>query len=93
MTLVPGNQEIAAKYQDRIYVFDDDVNREKFLKSPEDYISKDAPLKPPPIRLLLLGARGAGKTLHGRWLAEKLQIFHISFKELLQVSFLQIDPI
>lgn len=38
----------------------------------------------PPIRLLLLGPRGAGKTLHGRNLAKKLGLFHISFKDRLQ---------
>lgn len=38
----------------------------------------------PPIRLLLLGPRGAGKTLHGRQIAKKLGLFHISFKDRLQ---------
>ena len=36
------------------------------------------------MRLLILGARGSGKSLHGRHLAKKLGIFHISFKERLQ---------
>lgn len=34
--------------------------------------------------MLILGARGAGKTLHGRQLAKKLGLFHISFKDRLQ---------
>jgi len=34
--------------------------------------------------MLLLGARGAGKTLHGRQIAKKLGLFHISFKDRLQ---------
>ena len=38
----------------------------------------------PPLRLLLLGPRGAGKTLHGRHLAQKLGLFHIQFRERLQ---------
>lgn len=38
----------------------------------------------PPVRLLILGPRGAGKTLHGRHLAKKLGLFHISFRERLQ---------
>lgn len=42
------------------------------------------PMQPPPVRLLILGARGAGKTLHGRQLAKKLGLFHISFKDRLQ---------
>ena len=40
--------------------------------------------QPPPLRLLILGPRGSGKTLHGRHLAEKLGLFHIAFKERLQ---------
>ena len=34
----------------------------------------------PPLRLCILGARGAGKTLHGRQIAEKLGVFHICFE-------------
>ena len=36
------------------------------------------------MRLLILGPKGSGKSLHGRFLAEKLGIFHIDFKERLQ---------
>ena len=38
----------------------------------------------PAVRLLLLGAKGSGKTLHGRLLAKKFGVFHISFKDRLQ---------
>jgi len=40
--------------------------------------------KAPPVRLLLLGPRGSGKTLHGRQMARKMGLFHISFKDRLQ---------
>lgn len=40
--------------------------------------------QPPPLRLLLLGPRGAGKSLHARYLAKKLGLFHIQFHERLQ---------
>ena len=33
---------------------------------------------------MLIGAKGAGKTLHGRLLAKKFGVFHISFKDRLQ---------
>jgi adenylate/nucleoside-diphosphate kinase len=33
---------------------------------------------------LILGPKGAGKTLHGRNLARKLGLFHIQFRERLQ---------
>lgn len=41
-------------------------------------------LQPPPIRLLIIGPKGAGKTLHGRQLAKQMGVFHISFKDRLQ---------
>jgi len=41
-------------------------------------------VQPPAIRLLMLGPRGSGKTLHGRTLAKKLGLFHIQFREYLQ---------
>lgn len=34
--------------------------------------------------MFIIGPKGAGKTLHGRYLAERLGIFHIDFKERLQ---------
>ena len=36
------------------------------------------------MRLLILGAKGSGKTLVGRELAKKFGVFHISFKDRLQ---------
>lgn len=40
--------------------------------------------QPPPIRVLILGPKGAGKSLHGRHLAAKLGLFHIKYRERLQ---------
>ena len=41
-------------------------------------------LQPPPLRLLMLGPKGAGKTQHGKLLARKQGLFHIQFRERLQ---------
>jgi len=41
-------------------------------------------VQPPAIRLLIMGPRGAGKTLHSRTLAMKLHMFHIQFRDYLQ---------
>lgn len=82
--LNPGNPEVAAVFREKVYYFSTNESRDKFLEDPGSFLSKDAPLKPPPIRLLILGAKGSGKTLHGRFLAEKLGCFHISFRERLQ---------
>lgn len=87
--LWPGNPDIAAKYREKVYYFKSSDNRSKFVEKPDEYLPKDRPLTPPPPRILILGAQGSGKTTHGRWLAKKLGIFHISFRERLQVCDLQ----
>ncbi|KAK7500075.1 hypothetical protein BaRGS_00008622, partial [Batillaria attramentaria] len=82
--LFPGNPETAARYREKVYYLSSPEARDKFLANPESYLPKNKPLKPPPLRLLILGPRGSGKTTHGRHLAEKLGLFHIAFKERLQ---------
>ena len=82
--LWPGNPEIAAKYREKVYYLSTTEARESFLLKPEDFLPKEQPLEPPPVRLLILGPRGSGKSLHGRHLAHKLGLFHISFRERLQ---------
>lgn len=83
--LWPGNPDIAAKFRERIYYFKSTEFREVFVKNPTTFLPTDKPLNPPPPRILILGARGAGKTMHGRWLAEEMGTFHISFRERMQV--------
>ena len=40
--------------------------------------------KAPPIRLIVLGPRGSGKSTQARELAEKLDLFHFKFRDRLQ---------
>ncbi|XP_034265034.1 adenylate kinase 9 isoform X2 [Pantherophis guttatus] len=82
--LYPGNTENAAKYREKYYYFSTPENRDKFLENPDEYVSHNEPLKAPPIRICLLGPHGIGKTVCARWLADKLNIFHIQFEERLQ---------
>lgn len=82
--LWPGIVECAAKYRERTYFFSSTDARATFLADPNSYLPINRPLEPPPIRLLILGPKGAGKTLHGRQLAKQIGVFHISFKERLQ---------
>ncbi|XP_039207110.1 adenylate kinase 9 isoform X2 [Crotalus tigris] len=82
--LYPGISENAAKYREKYYYFSTPENRDKFLENPEEYVSHNEPLKAPPIRICLLGPHGVGKTGCSRWLADKLNIFHIQFEERLQ---------
>uniref|UniRef100_A0ABM5G8U0 Adenylate kinase 9 isoform X3 n=1 Tax=Pogona vitticeps TaxID=103695 RepID=A0ABM5G8U0_9SAUR len=82
--LCPGLTENTAKYREKFYYFATPEYRDKFLETPEEYLSHNEPLKAPPIRICLLGSHGAGKTVCARWLADKLGIFHIQFEERLQ---------
>ena len=44
--------------------------------------------QPPPLRVLLLGARGTGKTEVGRRVASTLGVFHVALRDYLQEQFL-----
>uniref|UniRef100_A0A8D0GJC1 Adenylate kinase 9 n=1 Tax=Sphenodon punctatus TaxID=8508 RepID=A0A8D0GJC1_SPHPU len=87
--LYPGISEHGAKYREKTYYFSSPENREKFLENPEEYVAHNEPLQAPPLRMFLLGVHGAGKTICGRWLADKLGIFHIQFEEHLQELIMQ----
>ncbi|NWI93922.1 KAD9 kinase, partial [Pitta sordida] len=82
--LRPGLHEHAAKYKEKIYYFSTSEYRDKFLKSPEEYVAHNQPIQAPPLRVYLLGTRGAGKTTCARQIADKLGIFHIQFEDYLQ---------
>eukprot|EP00795_Rhopilema_esculentum_P017699 gene17699-9356_t len=82
--LWPGSPDCAAKYREKVYYFSSPEARTKFLDNPKGYLPDREPLKPPALRLLVLGAKGSGKTLVGRELAKKFGVFHISFKDRLQ---------
>uniref|UniRef100_A0A4W3JUK3 Uncharacterized protein n=1 Tax=Callorhinchus milii TaxID=7868 RepID=A0A4W3JUK3_CALMI len=82
--LFPGNKDCSAKYREKYYYFSNQDARETFVKDPEKYTCNKEPLKIPPLRLIVIGARGSGKTMNSRWLADKLGIFHIQFKDHLQ---------
>ncbi|XP_023368209.1 adenylate kinase 9 [Otolemur garnettii] len=82
--LQPGSADDPVKYREKIYYFSSLEAKDKFLEHPEDYVAHNEPLKAPPLRICLLGPHGSGKTICGRQLAEKLEIFHIQFEEALQ---------
>ncbi|XP_034018068.1 adenylate kinase 9 [Thalassophryne amazonica] len=82
--LQPCTDKIAAKYREKTYYFSSTESRDCFIQKPEQFVAQTEPLKPPALRILMLGTRGSGKTTHGKWLAQKFGIFHIQFRELLQ---------
>jgi len=50
-----GFPQFACKYKDRLYYFADQSTQNKFLKEPEMYLGKGAPLKVPPVRICITG--------------------------------------
>eukprot|EP00111_Clytia_hemisphaerica_P024229 TCONS_00071384-protein len=82
--LWPGAADTAVKYREKVYFLSSPEVQERFLEDPKSFLPDDRPVKPPPIRLILLGPKGSGKTLHGRLLAKKFGLMHISFKDRLQ---------
>ncbi|XP_039637151.1 adenylate kinase 9 isoform X2 [Perca fluviatilis] len=83
--LWPCTGEIAAKYREKNYFFSSQAARDSFLQNPACFVAQTVPLKPPALRIFLLGTRGSGKTTQGEWLAQQLGIFHIQFREQLQM--------
>ncbi|KAM9316639.1 adenylate kinase 9 [Gastrophryne carolinensis] len=82
--LQPGLQDHAAIYREKTYYFSNPEARNTFLQNPEKYIVNKVPLQAPPLRILLIGTSGTGKSVNARWLANKIGLFHIQFHERLQ---------
>ncbi|GAB1605419.1 hypothetical protein Ahia01_000824000, partial [Argonauta hians] len=82
--LVPGRPEKAAKYENKTYYVSSLEMLEQFISQPEEYVPVYEPFQPPPFRICIIGVSGAGKTVYGRYLANKLKVYHISFREKLQ---------
>uniref|UniRef100_A0A8C5I2P8 Uncharacterized protein n=1 Tax=Gouania willdenowi TaxID=441366 RepID=A0A8C5I2P8_GOUWI len=83
--LWPCGDQIAAKYREKIYYFSSQEAKDLFLQNPAKFVSQTVPLKPPALRIFMLGTRGSGKTTQGAWLAQQLGLFHIQFREQLQM--------
>ncbi|XP_044232196.1 adenylate kinase 9 isoform X1 [Thunnus albacares] len=83
--LWPCTDEIAAKYREKTYYFSSIEAKESFLQNPQQFVAQMEPFKPPALRIFLLGVRGSGKTTQGEWLAHQLGLFHIQFREQLQM--------
>uniref|UniRef100_A0A3P9IZJ1 Adenylate kinase 9 n=1 Tax=Oryzias latipes TaxID=8090 RepID=A0A3P9IZJ1_ORYLA len=83
--LHPCTDDIAARYRERFYYFSSQEARESFLQNPAQFVAHSEPLKPPALRIFMLGPRGSGKSTLSKWLAEKLGLFHIQFIEVLQM--------
>uniref|UniRef100_A0A3P9MZW7 Adenylate kinase 9 n=1 Tax=Poecilia reticulata TaxID=8081 RepID=A0A3P9MZW7_POERE len=84
--LWPVTDKISAKYRERTYYFSTIEARYSFIENPGEFVAQGELLKPPPLRIFMLGARGSGKTTNGEWLAKQLGLFHIQFKEQLQMK-------
>lgn len=82
--LVPGNQDIKCKYREKIYRFTNEENRALFIENPDEYLPLKQTPQAPPHRIIILGPRGAGKSVQARKLANKLDIFHVKFRQKLQ---------
>ncbi|KAJ8009601.1 hypothetical protein DPEC_G00090590 [Dallia pectoralis] len=82
--LIPCLDDYAARYREKTYYLSSTEAKDRFLLSPDSYVSHTQLLQVPAPRILMLGVRGSGKTVHGKWLAEQLGLFYIQFRELLQ---------
>ncbi|CAF4826662.1 unnamed protein product, partial [Rotaria sp. Silwood1] len=82
--LVPGKPDFTLSYKSKTYRFANEDNRNLFLQTPLKYLPINKSPTLPAMRIVLIGAEGAGKSLHGRELAMKYNTFHIKFRDRLQ---------
>jgi hypothetical protein len=83
--LVPGNPELQCKYREKIYRFNNEESKQAFFDNPETYLPNGKKkIKIPAPRIFILGPRGSGKSTQARLLANKLDVFHIKFRDYLQ---------
>ena len=82
--LVPGNPEVQCKYRERFFRFTSEEARAQFIENPERFLTTRVPRAIPAPRILFMGPRGAGKSTQARFLADKLNIFHVKFRDYLQ---------
>ncbi|KAM7542180.1 hypothetical protein Aperf_G00000005329 [Anoplocephala perfoliata] len=84
--LKPGDPELVAVYKGLIYYFGGEENMAKFMADPEKYVGGNSrpSLNIPPLRIIILGPTGSGKTLHGRQIAKQFDLVHVSFHQMLQ---------
>lgn len=83
--LVPGNSELQAKYREKLYRFSSEESKAQFIEDPELYLpKKNERLKAPATRMIIIGPRGSGKSTQARILANKLDLFHVKFRDYLQ---------
>ena len=83
--LVPGNPELQCKYREKIYRFNSEESKQAFFDNPEIYLpNAKKKIKIPAPRIFILGPRGSGKSTQARLLANKLDVFHIKFRDYLQ---------
>jgi adenylate/nucleoside-diphosphate kinase len=68
--VVEGQTEFAASFNDRVFLFENEENRNAFCAQPKLYLQK-APEMPDRFRLLLSGPTGAGKSTVAHKLSEK----------------------
>ena len=79
--LRPGDPQLAARYRGEWYEMATVEARAAFVADPDAYAPRDRPVSLPPPRLCFIGPQAAGKTLHGRRIARRHRLPHVSFPE------------
>ncbi|XP_024146530.1 adenylate kinase 9 isoform X1 [Oryzias melastigma] len=83
--LHPCTDDIAARYRDRTFYFSSQEARDSFLQNPAHFVAHSEPLKPPALRIFMLGPKGSGKSSLSEELSQQLGLFHVQFIEMLQM--------
>ena len=81
--LVQGKPDFGAEYAGNVFVFDSEINQEKFLKNPQKFL-QTSPVMPEDFRLCILGPKKSGKHTQAEYLCVKYGWKLLDMNEILQ---------
>lgn len=68
--LIQGKPDFPAEFSGNVFLFDSEINQEKFIKNPQKYL-KTQPCMPEDFRLCILGPKRSGKHTQAEYLCAK----------------------
>ncbi|CAH1960894.1 unnamed protein product [Acanthoscelides obtectus] len=82
-----GKEDFAVKFEDKVYLFANEENMDKFLVEPRRYLTGNPPESIPPPRICIIGMPGSKKTDLGVDVAHNYGLMFLSYEEIIKEVF------
>nr|CAH7751630.1 unnamed protein product [Callosobruchus chinensis] len=79
-----GKEDFAVKFEDKVYLFANEENRDNFLVEPRKYLTGNPTESIPPPRMCIIGLPGTKKTELGVAVAHNYGLMFLSYEELVK---------